>query len=157
MSETKRSSQAVHGAGGGNMSDLKSAETQPAVYFGRTTDFYLRQWLGLDSWNSGHPLDEARFFRFLKVLNTYARPDRYGISKAEPSRFRQILRRVVLERQPNRDNSSLQATLDRCAATAGVVYHYEQACRRDWPTPPYVQRAQAASQKWPGPEIPFQD
>ncbi len=43
------------------------------IYFSVKADKSLMQWLGPRTWDSKHPLDMERFYRFLMALNRYSR------------------------------------------------------------------------------------
>ncbi|MBI4307929.1 MAG: hypothetical protein HY684_03905 [Chloroflexi bacterium] len=43
------------------------------MYFSPLIDRYFNGWIGLFTWDSKHPYDMARFYKFLKALGRYSR------------------------------------------------------------------------------------
>jgi hypothetical protein len=48
-----------------------------SIYFSKTVDRYFLAWIGPDTWDSFHPLDMERFYKFVKAIKRYSRSN-YG-------------------------------------------------------------------------------
>lgn len=78
-----------------------AAAPAPRRYFSAEVDFYLRDWLAGETgaspatWLSGHPEDEARFYRFVGALLAYypASSEAGGPSRPDPT---EVARKLLL-------------------------------------------------------------
>jgi len=84
-------------------------------YFCVKADEYLMHWLGPRTWDSRHPLDMERFYRFLKVLHRYSRKD-------WSKNFRENLTRAARSVHGRATEESLGFFTEK----ANTVYDYER-------------------------------
>ena len=101
-------------------------------YFGRSTDYYLQLWLGLDTWYTSHPLDNNRFYRYVRMCI------RQSPRKAVPGAFGEILRRAAADRQPEWPPEYREEMVARFVEDAAVIWGYERAWKIDRPPPPWL-------------------
>jgi hypothetical protein len=83
----------------------------------------LDDWLGPESWDSGEPEDEARFYRF---VSEYAKE--HGFSM-DPNELRQLIARTVLKKGHPVGHPQLEAILDHLMSM-GCILDFLQATGR---------------------------
>jgi hypothetical protein len=81
----------------------------------------LADWVTPETWHSGSPLDDIRFFRFFSALWMESRAP---IDSDEL--FAQIAD-VVLDRHPDIDPELLERTVDRYVEKAQLILRYNRA------------------------------
>ena len=85
---------------------------------------YFDAWIRLDTWDSGHALDNERFFRFVEAVARYSH---------RPPVSREI-RTLILKRwRGQRAGSSLRKAADRFVARYDTLLAYEKT--RGFPNP----------------------
>ena len=92
------------------------------TYFSPVIDKYFLQWIRVDTWASGHPLDLRRFNKFLKALCRYSRRKPCWLSG-----FAQTVRAAAGHYHPKMAIERLDERIDHFYSVAEAVYHYNQA------------------------------
>ncbi len=90
------------------------------MYFSNKVDEELRGWMIHDTWDTGHPLDQARFFMFARALAGLAQKVDVGDVEAK-------LKIALKEFHPNLVVSRFASTLEKYAAKAEIILAYEKA------------------------------
>jgi len=90
------------------------------MYFSENVDSHLRSWLVHDSWESAHPMDEARFFSFVRVLVDESR-------FPAPLELKTSLKSALREYHPNIVLSKFEKDIDRFVADAQTIFVYEKS------------------------------
>jgi hypothetical protein len=89
------------------------------AYISPEVDESFLFWLNKDSWNSGHPLDMARFYRFIKDLRK-SDPAGYWIGPLRPA-----LEQALSDIRPQMDREHRAEAVSKYVQYAEVIHGYE--------------------------------
>lgn len=89
-----------------------------SIYFAKVIDRYFLSWICPDTWDTFHPNDMERFYKFVKAIKRYARSN-YG-----PKIYQNIIKAVRKE-HPNLNEEHIEEMARKFSSIVHKILDYE--------------------------------
>jgi hypothetical protein len=91
------------------------------AYFSDSVDKHLINWVNKDTWHTGHPYDDERFYKFVEALM------KSGYMLDEPE-LRVRITRAIRSFHPQHNDDDVKRRVEIARGRIVTVYDYLRAC-----------------------------
>ena len=88
------------------------------IYFAKMIDRYFLSWIRPDTWDTYHPFDTERFYKFVKAIRRYARVN-YG------PKIRQNIIEAARKEHPRLDEDYIKEMAESFSSIVHKILDYE--------------------------------